>query len=91
MAKNIDIILKNDLIKNNIEKIFLKLPRVARGKDIELIEKYIEANINLIDGIIADNIYAIYLARRYSKLIVGGIGLNIYNSNYPKIFLNVDS
>ncbi len=85
LAKNIDIILKNDLIKNNIEKIFLKLPRVARGKDIELIEKYIEANINLIDGIIADNIYAIYLARRYSKLIVGGIGLNIYNSNYPKI------
>ena len=85
LAKNIDIILKNDLIKNNIEKIFLKLPRVARGKDIELIEKYIEANINLIDGIISDNIYAIYLARRYSKLIVGGIGLNIYNSNYPKI------
>lgn len=85
LAKNIDIILKNDLIKNNIEKIFLKLPRVARGKDIELIEKYIEANINLIDGIIADNIYAIYLARRYPKLIVGGIGLNIYNSNYPKI------
>lgn len=85
LAKNIDIILKNDLIKNNIKKIFLKLPRVARGKDIELIEKYIEANINLIDGIIADNIYAIYLARRYSKLIVGGIGLNIYNSNYPKI------
>lgn len=85
LAKNIDIILKNDLIKNNIEKIFLKLPRVARGKDIELIEKYIEANINLIDGIIADNIYAIYLARRYSKPVVGGIGLNIYNSNYPKI------
>ena len=85
LAKNLDIILKDNLIKNNIEYILLKLPRVARGEDFDFIEKSLDNISDLIDGIIADNLYAVYLARKYGKMVVGGIGLNIFNNSYPKI------
>nr|MDE7215331.1 DUF3656 domain-containing protein [Clostridia bacterium] len=85
LAKNLNIILKDGLIKNNIEKIFLKLPRVARGDDYDIIAKMLKNCIELFDGIVADNLYAVYLAKEFNKEILGGIGLNIYNDNYRNI------
>lgn len=85
LANNLEIILKDNLIKNNTENIFLKLPRVARGIDFDVIENSLEKYSNYIDGIIAENIYALYLAKKYEKKIIGGIGLNIFNNSYSKI------
>ncbi|MDE6614163.1 MAG: hypothetical protein K2K24_01505 [Clostridia bacterium] len=61
------------------------MPRVARGEDFDIIEKSLEKIGNSIDGIIADNLYAIYLGKKYGKKIIGGIGLNIFNNSYSKI------
>ena len=85
LAKILESILKDNLIKNNIEELFLKLPRVARGENFEIIEKMLEKNIDSIDGIIADNLYAVYLAIKYNKKVVGGIGLNIFNNSYTRV------
>lgn len=85
LAQFIEIILKNDLIKNKIEDIYLKLPRVARGKDYHTIDKFISENSKIFDGILADNLYGVYLAKKYQKKLLGGIGLNIYNSSWKKV------
>ncbi|MDE7192282.1 MAG: U32 family peptidase [Clostridia bacterium] len=76
------ILTKTRLIKNTIESIYLKLPRVARGKDYVIIDEWLSKNLDKFDGILADNLYGVYLAKKYDKALIGGIGLNIYNSNY---------
>lgn len=85
LTELLDIVLKNNVIKNNIEHIYLKLPRVARGADYDIIEQNLEKCKEKFFGIIADNLYAVYLAKRFQKTSIGGIGLNIYNSFYDKI------
>ena len=76
--------LQNALIKKYAECIYLKLPRIARGKDYDNIEDFIVQHGDIFDGIAADNIYGIYLAKKYNKILMGGIGLNVYNSGYAK-------
>ncbi|MDE6188671.1 MAG: U32 family peptidase, partial [Clostridia bacterium] len=85
LAKMIKIILENDLIKKNIENIFLKLPRVARGQDYDIVVKTLEENRLSFDGIVADNLYGVYIAKALDIAVIGGIGLNVYNSRYSKI------
>ena len=81
----IEIILKNDLIQNKTEDIYLKLPRVARGKDYDDIDDYLSKSSKKYKGIVADNLYGVYLARKYGLKLVGGIGLNIYNDNIQNV------
>ncbi|MDE6474362.1 MAG: U32 family peptidase [Clostridia bacterium] len=76
------IITKTNLIEKTIENIYLKLPKVARGKDFKIIDEWLSKNLDKFDGILADNLYGVYLAKKYGKALVGGIGLNIYNVNY---------
>ena len=76
------ILTKTHLIEKTIESIYLKLPRVARGKDYAIIDEWLSKNLDKFDGILADNLYGVYLAKKYDKALIGGIGLNIYNSNY---------
>lgn len=77
-----EIITKTGLIKKTIENIYLKLPRVARGKDFKTIDERLSKNLDKFDGIVADNLYGVYLAKKYGKALIGGIGLNIYNFKY---------
>ena len=85
LGQFIEIILKNGLNENKIEDIYLKLPRVARGKDYKDIDKFLAENSKKISGIYADNLYGVYLAEKYELKIVGGIGLNIYNHTAGEI------
>jgi len=80
----LDIILQNQIIKKYIENIYLRPPRVARGEDYCIIDKILNDNSQKFDGLVAENIYGVYLARKYNKSVIGGIGLNIYNDSYSK-------
>ncbi len=83
---NISQIITNiDLIKNYVENTYLKLPRVARGKDYQMIDNLLSKCLDKYDGILADNLYGVYLAKKYGKSLIGSIGLNVYNENYSKI------
>ncbi len=82
--KNIDIVL-NYLINENknediINHTYIKLPKIARGKDFELVENFVQKSSKWVNGIVCDNIYAISLAKKYNLAAIGGIGLNIYNN-----------
>ena len=79
------IITNIDLIKKYSEGIYLKLPRVARGKDYQIIDEFLLNYIDKFDGILTDNLYGVYLAKKYDKTLIGGIGLNIFNENYSKV------
>ncbi|MDE7071084.1 MAG: hypothetical protein K2O86_03825, partial [Clostridia bacterium] len=68
-----------------VENIYLKLPRVARGKDYQIIDNLLSKYLDKYDGILADNLYGVYLAKKYGKSLIGSIGLNVYNENYSKI------
>lgn len=85
LGQFIEIILKNRVNENKIEANYLKLPRVARGKDYEDIDEFLSKYRNFFSGIVADNLYGVYLAKKYGLSVVGGIGLNIYNENIAKI------
>ncbi|MDE6275033.1 MAG: U32 family peptidase [Clostridia bacterium] len=85
ITNSMSIFTKIDLIEKTIENIYLKLPRIARGKDFEIIDNWLSENLEKFDGILADNLYGVYLAKKYDKTLIGGIGLNIFNSNYPDI------
>ena len=76
-------IIKCVLKYNTSPEIVLKLPNVARGKDIDNIYKIIEGSKE-ISGIYADNLYAIEIANRFDLKVVGGSLLNIYNSKTVK-------
>lgn len=85
LAQFLEIILQNGIIENKIEDIYLKLPRVARGKDYTDIDWFLENHTKNISGILADNLYGVYLARKCGLKLMGGIGLNIYNGKTGKI------
>ena len=82
MSNYSHLLTKTQLIEKTIENIYLKLPRIARGKDYNIIDEWLSNNLDKFDGILADNLYGVYLAKKYGKSLVGGIGLNIFNSNY---------
>ena len=82
--ENLDSILKYLINENKnddfINHIYIKLPKVARGKDFELVENFVNKTSDLVNGIVCDNIYAVALAKKYNLVAIGGIGLNIYNT-----------
>ncbi|MEG2413774.1 MAG: U32 family peptidase [Clostridia bacterium] len=82
-------ILQNSLIcKSFDDKIinaYAKLPKIARGKDIEMIKNFLEKYSNRLSGIICDNIYAIEFAREYGLVAIGGQGLNLYNERAAQV------
>lgn len=68
---------------NTLPEILLKLPNVARGKDIDNIYRILE-QVTGISGIYADNLYAIEVANKFDLKVMGGLLLNIYNTNHVK-------
>lgn len=67
-------------IKDIDGKIYLKLPKIARGKDKAIIESVYNKYKDNIIGVVADNIYGIEYAREKGLKVIGGPGLNIFNS-----------
>lgn len=81
-------IINNQVFCNNfdifINKGYIRLPRIARGKDVAIVTNLIETLKDRIKGIVCDNLYAVALAKQYGLAKVGGYGLNIYNQNTMK-------
>lgn len=69
-------ILKYGDFYNNL---YIKLPKIAFEADLEKILKTLEDVPNSV-GIYADNLYAYYLAIVNNRPVIGGLGLNIFNS-----------
>lgn len=70
-----DIAIKINLIENNI---FIKLPKIALSNDLIFIEELLKSLPEKI-GIFAENIYALELAIKYNKKVLGSYSLNIFN------------
>lgn len=82
---SIDIVAK--IISNipKCAKIFLDLPNFATDNEVNLLTEII-TSLNIY-GIVANNVYALELASLCNLAIIGGLGLNIFNSytaNYLK-------
>lgn len=75
------IILKYAEKYNNL---YIKLPKIAMKADLKVIMKTLE-NIPKNVGIYADNYYSYYLAVISGRPIIGGIGLNLFNSDSVEI------
>ncbi|MGN0789779.1 MAG: hypothetical protein ACI4MY_07550, partial [Christensenellales bacterium] len=69
-CNNFDIFINNG---------YIRLPRVARGKDLAIVVDLVEKLKGSIKGVVCDNIYAVALAKKCGLAAVGGYGLNIYN------------
>ncbi|MBQ9792160.1 MAG: U32 family peptidase [Clostridia bacterium] len=83
--ENVENFYKNCL-KNNIEKFYLNLPKVARKEDFEKIENIIlNFNKNQI-GVVANNISGLNFVKKDYE-VIGGVYLNIAN-NFTAKFLN---
>ncbi len=94
--KNIDLLVVNpfyligdDIIEtyfkliktNNLKtEIYLKLPTIARGSDITVIENILDKYSKKLDGLYFNTIYGFELARKYKLKAFGGLGQNLYNS-----------
>lgn len=69
-----------DFIKKTLEKIksdkYLFVPSFLPQKDREVIEKL----LYLFDGIYADGLSGIALSKEFSKKLIIGVGLNVFNS-----------
>lgn len=71
-----------DLVRNSGYscKIYLKLPTIARGSDIVVIENLLNKYSNILDGLYFNTIYGFELCKKYNLKAFGGIGQNLYNS-----------
>lgn len=80
--------VKSSLKELGGKAIYLRLPKIAREKDIDYIRKLLsevpEAKIY------ADNLYAVELARELSRGYIAGFGLNIFNSQAASLFRDAD-
>lgn len=77
-------ILDYTKIKDIDGKVYIKLPKIARGRDKTIIENVFNKYKDNIIGVVADNIYGIEFARQRGLKIIGGPGLNIFNSQSSK-------
>lgn len=80
----------NFALNHNNLGIYLHLPPVCRGKDIEALRKLIESTRDHIQGLICENWYAVQLAKEYGLNAVGGIRLNVFNA-YESDIAGLDS
>ena len=76
----IENVRKALLKAGNIEK-YIKLPVYADKKDIEVYKSILKELSASFDGIYAENVYAVELAKELGKKIFAGAGLNIANKN----------
>ncbi len=67
-------------------KLYIKLPKICRGKDYKVISSLITEIKNNIEGVVAENIYAIQFARDNGLKVIGGTGLNIFNSRAADVY-----
>ena len=78
----IDIFL--GLIENNFS-VYLHLPPVVRGGEMRLVEDVLQKCKDKIDGLICENYYTVYLAKKYGLKSIAGIRLNVYNAGFEKV------
>lgn len=76
--------IKNDLNYKYLEKLWLKLPKIARNGDVDLIRKFIENNNEFIKGFVCENIYGLEFCLEYNKIPMLGIGMNMFNKKVCK-------
>lgn len=77
----------NEIILNyakNHNNLYVKLPKIAMKADLEIILDFVK-NLPLSVGIYADNLYQYYLALITKRKVIGGLGLNIFNSESVKL------
>lgn len=74
-------IMKYPLIENNL---YVKLPKMQFTEDIWHINELLDEVPKNI-GIYAENIYALEIAYERGLSVIGGIGLNIYNSEMASV------
>ena len=67
-------------------KLYIKLPKICRGKDYKVISSLIEEIKDNIEGIVAENIYAIQFAEDNGLKVIGGAGLNMFNSRSSTVY-----
>lgn len=71
-------------IKDIDGKVYIKLPKILRGKDKAVLDNFFKANKGNIIGVVAENLYGIEYALNRGLKVIGGPGLNIYNSYAAK-------
>ncbi len=77
--------IKNWIIYNKIDKYILKLPKILRSKDIELVRDFIKSD-KKVGAFLAENIGAVELARELKIPCIFGAGMNILNAQNLKTF-----
>ena len=78
---------ENILNKPNFSKpIYLNLPIIANNRDLALLYSQVD-NIKTYDGVVANNVYCLELAKDLGLNCIAGTGLNIFN-HYCKEFIN---
>lgn len=76
-----NFIMKNGLIESNL---YIKLPKIAMFSDLKVVLDKLETLPNCV-GIYADNVYAVQIAKEQNRKVIGGLGLNIFNSEHAKM------
>lgn len=69
------------LIENTF-LIYLHLPPVVRGGEMKIVEDILSKLSGKISGIICENYYSVYLAKKFGLKALAGIRLNVYNSRF---------
>lgn len=77
--------IKNWLIYNKIDRFILKLPKILRSKDIEIVKDFIKSEPK-VKGILAENIGAVQISRELNLPCIFGMGMNILNAQNLKTF-----
>lgn len=78
----IDIFLS--LIENTFS-VYLHLPPIVRVAEMKIIEDVIVKCKDKITGLICENYYSLWLAKKYSLKAIAGIRLNVFNSHFSEI------
>ena len=77
--------IKNWIIYNKIDKYLLKLPRIMRGKDVDVVKDFIN-NDPKIAGLVVENLGGIGLSIDVNLPIVLGAGMSVLNSRVSSVF-----
>lgn len=78
----IDIFLS--LIENTFD-VYLHLPPVVKGSETTLVDEIVKKCSSKISGLICENYYTVYLAKKHSLQALAGIRLNVYNSRFRRV------
>ena len=68
----------------NHNNLYIKLPKIAMTADVNVILKFME-NLPKNVGVYADSLYHYYIAVSQGRNVIGGMGLNLYNSESVKL------